>query len=75
MTNRLKIFWGNIQALWKMMPPTARFLLIIFALAAPLAVLILSSERDFWLLLCGGLGLVGVWAAWVIYRLVLRGPK
>lgn len=75
MTKRLIIFWSNIRSLWKMLPGSARFLLIFFALAAPLAVLILSSERGLWLLLCGGLGLVGVFAAWVIYRLLFRDPK
>ncbi len=75
MINRLKVFWNTLLALWKMMPGSARFLLIFFGLAAPLAVLILSSERGLWLLLCGGLGMVGAWAGWVVYRLVLRGPK
>lgn len=75
MTNRLKIFWNNLRALWKMLPGSARFLLIFFALAAPLAVLILSSERSLWLLLCGGLGLIGAGAIWVIYRLLFRDPK
>lgn len=72
MANRLKVFWNTIRVLWGMLPVSARVLLILFGLAAPLAVLILSSSREVWLLLCGGLGLAGLGAGWVIYRLLFR---
>jgi hypothetical protein len=57
-----------------MLPRAAQALLVLAALAV-LAILVLSPERDVWLILCGILLLVGLAAGWVIYRLLFRDRK
>ena len=74
MTKRLKIFWNTIRVLWKMFPRAAQVLIILFSLAI-LIVLILSPERNLWLILCGLLALAGLGAGLVIYRLLFQDKK
>jgi hypothetical protein len=72
--NRLKMFWLTLKALWRTFSIPARVLITLFFMAGFL-ILILSPDREFWLVICGVLTFFSLLSGYIVYRLLSREIK
>ncbi len=71
MKKRLSLIWNSARFLWKTISRTVKMLIFLVVITA-LGILILSPDREFWLVICGVLLVAGFLSAYVVFRLLSK---